>query len=157
MKKKRGKTMCFKNRFEALMVMFLVGLVGVCAPVVMAESDDGRVNANDNVLAMKRDPFWPIGHTPESVMRSSTAKMPNQARKGTGTIDWEEAMKRVVINGVSNRAENEYIAVINSEVKSVGETVSTLFKGIRYSWTVESITPPGSVKLRRHTAEQENI
>ena len=58
-------------------------------------------------------------------------------------------MKKVVINGVSSSADNDYYAVINGEVKSVGDTVSVRMDSSVYTWAVDDIKPPGSVKLRR--------
>ena len=67
--------------------------------------------------------------------------------------NWKDAMKKVVINGVSSRADDEFFAVINGQVKSIGETVTLKHEGTIYTWAVDSITPPGSVKLRRVSAK----
>ena len=145
------KTVLFKTMHGYLLAAFLMGVVGVSPQRSMAESNDGRINAKEDVASVRRDPFWPVGHTPERG-RNPTAITP---KKG-GSVDWDEAMKQVVINGVSSRADNEYIAVINNEVKNVGESVSIWLGGTHYTWVVDSITPPGSVELRRHAVEQAN-
>ncbi len=144
------KTVLFKTLHGYLLATFLMGVAGVFPQLSMAESNDGRINAKENVVSVKRDPFWPVGYTPEGE-GDPTEITPKQ---GVGSSDdWDEAMKQVIINGVSSRADNEYIAVINNEVKSVGESVSAWLGGTRYTWVVDSITPPGSVKLRRHAVE----
>lgn len=98
----------------------------------------------------KRDPFWPVGYVPERVKQAEAKKL--GIKKPTGTNNWNGAMKKVVINGVSSSADNEFFAVINGGVKSVNDTVSVTHEGITYTWAVASIKPPGSVKLRRVSA-----
>lgn len=133
----------FKRCGWPLAVMFLIGVVGGVPQISSAKSGDGSVHA-------LRDPFWPTGYEPK-IKGNPTAGTIQQ--RLNGDIDWNKAMKQVVINGVSSRAEDEYIAVINNEVKSVGESVSIWYGGTRYTWKVDNITPPGSVKLRRVFAE----
>ncbi len=150
--KNNEKIRCYRTICGPFLVALFVGMGGVFLPRSEAEQNDGKGNAKDSVVATKRDPFWPIGHTPKRVNPEGTKTTSTEARK-PGSINWEEAMKRVVINGVSSRATDEYVAVINNEVKSVGEAVSILYDGAKYIWKVERITPPGSVKLRRHLVE----
>jgi hypothetical protein len=136
----------FNNRYYPIVVALFMGWIGVFPQISLAEVNNGKVNAKEVVVAVKRDPFWPVGHTPRQV-EGPTTKMQS------GSIDWDNAMKQVVINGVSSRAGNEYVAVINNEVKILGESVSISYGGSRYTWKVDGITPPGSVKLRRHSVE----
>ncbi len=147
--KNSRKRINFKTGCGSLIAVLFAGSTAVSIPGSLAESNDGKNNATGGVAAVRRDPFWPVGHTPKQMENSALAGTPEIA----GGIDWDKAMKKVVINGVSSRADNEYVAVINNEVKSVGESVSMQYGGARYTWTVESITPPGSVKLRRHAVE----
>ena len=144
------KTVLFKTLHGYLLATLLVGMAGVLPKLSMAESNDGRINAKEDVAFVKRDPFWPVGYTPE---REGSPSETTPEQGVGGSADWDEAMKQVIINGVSSRADNEYVAVINNEVKSVGEFVSIWLGGTRYTWVVDSITPPGSVKLRRHAVE----
>ena len=147
--KNSRKRINFKTGCGSLIAILFAGSTAVSVSVSLAESNDGKDNASKGIAAVRRDPFWPVGHTPKQIENSALAEKPQVK----GGIDWDKAMKKVVINGVSSRADNEYVAVINNEVKSVGESVSMQYGGARYTWTVESITPPGSVKLRRHTVE----
>ena len=149
---KRGK-IAFTMKSRWLLFGLWVGLASVSPQRSHAEAEDGKNNASGGVVALGRDPFWPVGHTPKQELNQEIGKAPNKASQSKGAIDWEEAMKQVVINGVSSRADDEYIAVINNEVKSVGESVSVRYDGAQYIWKVERITPPGSVKLRRHLVE----
>lgn len=120
-----------------------------------AYSQANKVGGTNDALteqaAPKRDPFWPVGYVPESIRRAEAEKN-IEAETPVVNNNWNEAMKKVVINGVSSRADNEFFVVINGQVKSVGDTVSLNHEGTIYTWAVDSINPPGSVKLRRVSA-----
>lgn len=141
--KNKQEIQCFKCCGWPLAVMFLLGVVGGIPQISSAKSADGSVHA-------LRDPFWPAGYEPKTKGNPIAGTIQQRL---SGDIDWDKAMKQVVINGVSSSAEDEYIAVINNEVKSVGGSVSIWYGGTRYTWKVDNITPPGSVKLRRLLAE----
>lgn len=111
----------------------------------------GINSAQNSVTSVKRDPFWPVGYVPESVKAAAEAKKPKTVVKRTIANDWNTAMKNVAINGVSSK-NKEFYAVINGRIKSVGDTVTVKHEGMVYTWSVESIKPPGSVKLRRVSA-----
>ncbi len=113
---------------------------------------DGTDVAKKGATAIKRDPFWPVGYVPEHVKAAVLAKEKPEAVKPTVANDWNKAMRKVVINGVSSRADNEFFAVINGQVKSVGKTITVNHEGTVYTWAVDEIKPPGSVKLRRVSA-----
>ena len=148
--KNNERTTPVGNRCGSLLVVLFVGMSGVFLQRSEAASNDGKESAVENGVAVKRDPFWPVDH----VVKGEENSALTQKKQGvSGAVDWDKAMKQVVINGVSSRADNEYVAVINNEVKSVGESVSIRYGGAKYTWKVEKITPPGSVKLRRHLVE----
>ncbi len=114
---------------------------------------NGMEDARNQPAKVKRDPFWPVGYEPEGYT-ASPRQAPVAASAPQGKTGWSEAMKEIVINGVSSRADNEYFAVINGQVLSVGETISVSHGGTIYTWAVDSIQPPGAVKLRRVSAVQ---
>ena len=117
-----------------------------------AQAPDGTNGAKQETTALKRDPFWPVGYVPERVKKAIATQGKPTAVRPTVANDWSRAMKKIAINGVSSRASNEFFAVINGQVKSVGDTVTVNHDGMVYTWAVESIKPPGSVKLRRVSA-----
>ncbi len=136
----------------ALLLVFLAGpgaLAGVDSETIqLGGTDDAKVG----VVAVQRDPFWPIGYTPKWIVEK---KAEGQV-KGVETkesIDWNKAMGQITIQGVSSRAGNEFFAVINGQVKSTGETVSVQVGDVNYTWAIEGISPPSSVKLRRISAQ----
>lgn len=149
--KQNHKTGCFQYRGWPLMILLLLGIVGFPPQPSQAKRNTGSVNALQGKAAGLRDPFWPVGYKPKPVVGSTTGMIQQMM---SGDIDWNEAMKQVVINGVSSRAGGEYIAIINNEVKSVGESVSIWYGGSRYTWKVDGIAPPGSVKLRRVSTDK---
>lgn len=139
------------NRFNpcksTLMALLIVsGITHVAVAASTKPTKDGTNDAKKANAAVKRDPFWPVGYVPKNVQTlSPEAGSANVVVAG----GWSEAMKKVVINGVSSRASDEYYAVINGAVKSVGDTVSVRLGTSTYTWAVDGIEPPGSVKLRR--------
>ncbi len=109
-----------------------------------ANINHGTNDAKNGGVVTKRDPFWPVGYKSDQVQRVQ------RSVSGTSTVgSWKEAMKQVVINGVSSSTDDDVYAVINGELKSVGDTVSIRLKGAVYTWAVDSIEPAGGVKLRR--------
>lgn len=107
---------------------------------------NGTVNALSENEATLRDPFWPVGYRPVRVINIAT----NQPQAElTGEPDWEMAKKKVVVQGVSSRADNVFYAVINGEVKSEGDTVSVTLGNMTYRWRIESISPPNNVKMAK--------
>lgn len=132
-----------------------VGILAVSALAVLpvfsqTKSSSGTDDALNKKSVVKRDPFWPVGYQPDPVRKPTEQKQNNVAPRVK--TSWNDAMKSVVINGVSSRANNEFFAVINGQVKRVGDTVKLTHEGIIYTWAVDKITPPGSVKLRRVSA-----
>ena len=129
---------------------FLVGLQAVPAADLQTDSSDGTDHAKVSKVVM-RDPFWPVGYTPKWIIEKN-AESQNKAVENEGSTDWNKAMERVEIQGVSSRAGNEFYAVINGQIKSAGETVSVMVGSVNYTWMIEDISPPSSVKLRRVSA-----
>ena len=125
-----------------------IGFLLCSASFSQTKSSSGMNDANVKISASKRDPFWPVGYVPKELQKKVEAVV----KKPTESNDWSGAMKKVVINGVSSRANNDFFAVVNGEVKSVNDTVSVTHGGMTYTWAVASIKPPGSVKLRRVSA-----
>ena len=112
---------------------------------------NGTNDAPEHTAVPKRDPFWPVGYVPRNVKSLVPSVKPEQSNDKVDN-SWNEAMKKVEINGVSSRANDAYCAVINGQVKSVGDTVTINHGGTIYTWAVDGIEPPSSVKLRRVSA-----
>ena len=136
-------------------VLLTISVIGVAGTVNFAQAQTTVANGTNDALEqeafIKRDPFWPVGYVPKNI-KSVIPK--GDSEQGVAKVDnsWNEAMKKVVINGVSSRAENAYIAVINGQIKSIGDTVTINHSGTIYTWAVDDVEPPNSVKLRRVSA-----
>ena len=142
-----------KSRLIFRGVIFTLMFISLAQQSSAVEPQNGSNNASTGAVSVLRDPFWPVGYKP-AWTQSKEEYVQQQILTGkNGKTDWSIAMGQVVINGVSSRGGNEYVAVINNEVKLVGEAVSLWHGGTFYTWAVESISPPGSVKLRRVSAE----
>ncbi len=142
-----------KNKTKIYQALLVVLLVGGMVPAFAATAQDGGTQGGTNDAkkkpeAVKRDPFWPVGYTPKN-MQSVAEQGASEGGTEAAANSWSAAMKKVVINGVSSRADNEYYAVINGSIKSVGDTVSVRLGNSVYTWAVDGIEPPGSVQLRR--------
>lgn len=132
---------------NSVMSLFLVASVlGVVASSFgQAKTVDDKKNVPMKDSQSKRDPFWPVGYEPRKGERSAALTPAVSSTESS----WNEAMKKVVINGVSSSANNEYFAVINGAIKSIGDTVSVKHGSATYTWVIDTIEPPASVKLRR--------
>lgn len=122
-------------------LLALMCLTVLCRAAAGGTDDAVRMNASE-----KRDPFWPVGYMPKRVVQAAPEKKPEPVK---AVRDWSGAMQQVKINGVSSKGHEEFYAVVNGELKSVGETFSVEYQGAVYTWEVASIEPPGSVRLRR--------
>ena len=146
------KSSCFRAGING----FFLGAFTASILVLPVESHAGQTNGTHNAIsgaaAVQRDPFWPIGYTPEWVIENASSGQPSVLKGSAGKINWDEAMKRISIQGVSSKAGNEFFAIVNGEVKCVGDTVSLKFNDLNYTWIIESILPPNSVKMRRISA-----
>ncbi len=129
-------------------LVFILGFTGGSDAQVKTNQVGGTDNALSSVSTM-RDPFWPVDFVPEEIAEKGNLKR-KRAPEG---VNWSKAMEQVSIQGVSSRAGNEFFAIINGQIKTVGETVSVKSSNVIYTWAVDSIAPPSSVKLRRISAE----
>ena len=135
-----------------LFCVIAFGVLGsACTAFSEEESAGGTNDAPVVIPPEKRDPFWPIGFVPKETIVIPKKEAPKVERR-SGKYEWSAAMKMLSISGVSSKGKNEFFAVVNGKVKSVGDTISVDYQGITYTWAVESIKPPGSVKLRRVSA-----
>jgi ABC-type glycerol-3-phosphate transport system substrate-binding protein len=132
-----------------LAMALAIGLAGALnSTQAQEEGASGTNDASEQEVVLKRDPFWPVGYVPKTIKSVISTDNPEPS---AAVVDnsWSEAMKKVVINGVSSQANNAYFAIINGQIKSVGDTVTIHHGGTIYTWAVDGIEPPGSVKLRR--------
>ena len=140
-RQKNYERVCCESSLKRVSLFILLILIGNLST---AASKPKVANAEKNTL---RDPFWPVGYKAKVVESKEDKQNETLLRK-----DWVEAQKLVCINGVS-KLSGEYLAIINTETKAVGEKVTVEYGGRKYVWNVESVSPDGSVKLKRVSVE----
>ncbi len=94
---------------------------------------------------MLRDPFWPVGYYPPD-WQSADMNEDVSALPGS---NWDVPTKLIRVTGTS-RMGNQTAAIINGEVKSIGDLVEIRYEGQVYQWTLKDVKPSGKVSLERH-------
>jgi hypothetical protein len=141
-----------RNLLVAVMLLASAHSTTAIAAGEEASRSDGIDDALQASVAIQRDPFWPVGFEPKRSVAVETTDQ-NVMVRVEKSADWNKAMEQIAIQGVSSKADSEFYAIINGQVKSMGETVTILVGEINYTWMIESISPPSSVKLRRLSAQ----
>ena len=140
------------NSFRGLILNRASGysmrVASVLSIYLLAACGSTHAQGGGTSATAERDPFWPVGYQPKTATKAVETK-PQQAIVEKSNEDWKAAMKLVMVSGVSQRGETEYCAVINGELKVVGETITVLYNGAEFTWTVAGIAPPASIKLKR--------
>ncbi|MCC7300797.1 MAG: hypothetical protein IT583_06935 [Verrucomicrobia bacterium] len=91
-----------------------------------------------------RDPFWPIGFFPKDWQdKPLTMGVPDMGSSG-----WKSARAKVRLTGTS-RLGDKTVAIINGELKSIGDQIEVLHEGKTYQWEIVEITADGQVELKK--------
>ena len=113
---------------------------------VAAQGPRGPRNVEEKLTAAQvrsrksrrgRDPFWPVGYAPESVMERTF-----------GGVDWKGATGQLKIQTPSRSPNGDYFVIISGQAVAVGETVEIKYLNYVYTWTVQSIDITKGVSLR---------
>lgn len=91
-----------------------------------------------------RDPFWPVGYKPPPPKSKAAIKVEATAKPiiVEAAPKWDEALKLVNVKGIMKRSGG-YMAVINNQVCSEKDTISTVYDGRKYTWRIGSIGEKG--------------
>ena len=92
-----------------------------------------------------RDPFWAIGFFPPNWQKKANVKSQLGAGDAGG---WTAASAGLRISGTS-RLGDRTVAIINGEMKSVGEQVGTSYDGKMYQWEIIGIGANGQIQLKK--------
>jgi hypothetical protein len=68
--------------------------------------------------------------------------------------DWDAPAKLLKISGTS-RMGSQTAAIINGNVKLIGDLVEIHYSGRIYQWKLTDVSPDGRVKLERHAVKKE--
>ena len=92
-----------------------------------------------------RDPFWPVGYVPPPDKNDDDSRTTSKSAVNGSQLEppqWDVAIKTLIIKGIMKSSAG-YLAVINGQVTSENDTISTVFKGRTYSWRVAKISQKG--------------
>ncbi len=91
-----------------------------------------------------RDPFWSVGFYPEGWQKKKNSQ-------GSAELDasgWNAAIGKMKISGTSQLGTRT-MAIVNGELKSVGDLIEVLVEGKPYQWQIIKIESDGQVQLKK--------
>jgi len=90
-----------------------------------------------------RDPFWTVGYFPTKWGEELKPK-----KKMSSASEWRIPTSQITVSGVS-RMGSRVMAIINGELKQVGDIVEVSYLGKIFQWKVSEIQPDGNVRFDR--------
>jgi len=123
-----------------------------------AVAQDGG-SAVSNKFTGLRDPFWPVGFSPDAGKQEEQVKAVEveQAQAAADEELWVTLQKKLRIAGVMAFGGKK-MATVNNRNVQVGDTVSVKHEGREFRWKVSEITDNNRVRFARFevvTAEQK--
>ncbi|HNX52797.1 MAG TPA: hypothetical protein PLD51_00770 [Pontiellaceae bacterium] len=91
-----------------------------------------------------RDPFWPVGYFPPD-WQQKTSFQSEPDLDGSG---WKAASGKIRISGTS-QLDGRAAAIINGELKRIGEQIDVLHEGKTYQWQIVGIDAEGRIQLKK--------
>lgn len=98
-----------------------------------------------------RDPFWPVGYFPDNWLTAPKGEDTSPA----AVSDWDAPAALIKVTGVS-RMGVRTAAIINGDVKAVGDLVEIRYSGRVYQWKLLDVQPDGRVKLERFAVKADS-
>ena len=93
-----------------------------------------------------RDPFWPVGFFPDNWQQMN--ELDEEAPSQTSGSDWDAPAAQIRVTGTS-RLDNKTVAIINGDLKEVGDFIEVSYNGRIYQWKLKEINASGKVLLDR--------
>jgi len=97
-------------------------------------------------LAPLRDPFWPVGYFPEDWQMSGSE--PEEEQTEVSESNWDGPAAQIRVTGTS-RMDDKSVAIINGDIKEVGDFIEVSYSGQIYQWKLKKIDASGQVFLDR--------
>ena len=91
-----------------------------------------------------RDPFWTVGYFPAKWGEELKPK-----KQMSSASEWRIPTSQIEVSGVS-RMGSRVMAIINGELKQVGDVVEISYLGKIFQWKIAEINPDGNVRFERH-------
>lgn len=128
-----------RNRCKAVIetTVFFV----LCVATGYANTDVNR----EFSLRPLRDPFWPVGYFPENWQKNTPE---NDKPTPTFGSDWDMPTSMIRVTGTS-RLGDKGVAIINGDLKEVGDFVEISYSGRIYQWKLKKINARGMIQLDR--------
>lgn len=140
----------------------------ICAVALLAAAASGQVATPTNEAAAAgystpvglaaaaaakgawRDPFWPVGYVPVALrpapkppVTTTTTRSVRQVEPvAAPVVDWDSAQKMLIYNGYGS-SDRDAWCLINGLTVKAGETISIIWRGLRYKWLVKSVSRDG--------------
>ncbi len=121
----------------------LTALACLLGGSLMAEPDDSA--QDDFAIEPLRDPFWSVGYQPDGWQ---SARSNLQAQVSVSGSDWEAPASMIRVSGTS-RMGRQLAAIINGDIKEVGDLVLVQYNGRTYKWKLKGVNANGKVSLER--------
>lgn len=98
-----------------------------------------------------RDPFWTVGYFPTEW----GIELQPQKQKEVSDSEWQIPTSQLEVSGVS-RMGSRVLAIVNNELKKVGDVVEITYLGKVFQWKVGEIQADGNVRFERHQIINES-
>ncbi len=118
-------------------------LIGLLAGCLMAKPDAS--GEEDFALEPLRDPLWPVGYLPDG-WKTGRSDAADQA--SVSGSDWDAPAAMIRVSGTSSMGD-QLVAIINGEIKEVGDLIQVQYNGRTYKWTLKGVKSNGKVTLQR--------
>jgi hypothetical protein len=118
-------------------------LIGLLARCLMAQPDAS--GADDSALEPLRDPFWPVAYLPDGWKADRSDLSDQESFNGS---DWDAPASMIRVSGTSSMGD-QLVAIINGEIKEVGDLIQVKHNGRTYKWTLKGVKSNGKVTLQR--------
>jgi len=96
-----------------------------------------------------RDPFWTVGYFPP---QWGEERLPKRA---VSASEWRIPTSQLEVSGVS-RMGDRVMAIVNNDLKKVGDVVEIAYLGKVFQWKVSDIQADGNVRFDRHQIINES-
>ena len=127
-----------KNANHAkILLQLMICSMGLCMLPTIATAQDEKQKMPSPTKPQKRDPFWPIGYTPENVT-SEAKNVPEKNKKKTETVERSIAKQELKISGFATKDGTPRVCILGSWAEE-GNRIDLKVNGSIFAWKIISI------------------